>query len=168
MADHYIVQVIPNDRTPNNYAMIHLDICPDVKKVGPIVGRKDLVGQWFDSYSYQDAQQQAGTDHRTGASRTVVDCPTCNPRQPMQQLSYYWRGSGGDIYEVRTCWRCNGAKKIDGERCPECGGHGVHGRTVTCSCAILSSPSKDCPICRGTGIRNYNGPMPPVISPDPR
>ena len=83
-------------------------------------------------------------------------------------MSYYWRGSGGDIYEVRTCWRCNGAGEVDNRRCPECGGHGVHGQNVTCSCAIILSPRQDCPICNGTGIRNYNGPMPPVISPDPR
>jgi hypothetical protein len=122
MAGYYKVQVIPNDLTPNNYAMIHLDTCSDYKKVGPIVGRMDKVGQWFGDYhTYRQAQQEAETDHRTGASRTAVDCPTCNPRQqPMQKPSYYWRGSSGDIYEVRTCWRCNGAKKIDGERCPEC------------------------------------------------
>lgn len=85
-------------------------------------------------------------------------------------MSYYWRGHYGDIYEVRTCWRCKGAKEVDNRPCPECGGHGVHGQNVTCSCSVsgLLPPEKTCPICHGTGIKNYNGPMPPVISPDPR
>jgi len=53
-------------------------------------------------------------------------------------MSYYWRGSGGDIHEVRTCRRCKGAKEVDNMTCPKCEGHGIHGQTVTCRCATYA------------------------------
>lgn len=76
----YMVQVIPNDRDPDNQAMIHLNTCPDYKKLGPIVGRADLVGQWFGTYgSYQEAKQFAGTNKRTGGSKTCTGLPHLQP-----------------------------------------------------------------------------------------
>lgn len=81
--ERYQVQVIPNDRDPNNFAMIHLGTCSDAQKgmrMDTVEERMAKAELWWGPYgTYRRAEQEAATNHRTGAHRAVIDCPTCNP-----------------------------------------------------------------------------------------